>query len=155
MQSECFTQIVAALREAEVEFGLLEHEPVHTSEEAAEVRGMSQRIGAKSLLLKADDGFIVAIIQGDKRLDIKKLMQHLGTSKKPRFARPEEVEEQLGCQVGACYPMSYLAGVPAVLDTAFTAEESLSFNPGVHNKTIILDMDDFLTVADPSLAELT
>lgn len=118
------------------------------------MRGMSEETGAKSLLLKTDRGFILAVIQGNQRLDIKKLMQHIGTSKKPRFARPEEVEEQMGCQVGACYPLGNLVGLRTIMDSRMQQQSVVSFNPGVHEATIKLAMNDYERVAAPEVAEL-
>ncbi len=150
-----FLTITNALDEAEVSYELLEHEPVHTSEEAAKVRDGLQETGAKSLLLKSEAGFVVAVLQGNARLDIKKITEYLGASKKPRFAKPEEVEEQMGCQVGACYPMAYLVQLRTIIDEPFTRKEYISFNPGVHNKTITMPMKDYLDLADPEIARIS
>lgn len=149
-----FNGIQNMLDEAGIQYELLEHEPVHTSEEAARVRGMSEETGAKSLLLRTDRGFILAVIQGNQRLDIKKLMQHIGTSKKPRFARPEEVEEQMGCQVGACYPLGNLVGLRTIIDKRMQQQPVMSFNPGVHEATIKLAMNDYERVTAPEVSDL-
>ena len=149
-----FTAIVQFLDENGVEHGVIEHEPVHTSEEAATVGGTSMSQGAKSLLLKTQDEFVVVVIQGSERLDIKKLMHHLGISKRPRFATPEEVQEQMGCEIGACYPLAEIVGLRTLLDGKFLEQESISFNPGVHNKTIVMDVADFVYMLDPDTTDL-
>lgn len=155
IMNDPFAAITNVLEESGIQYELLEHDPVHTSEQAAQVRGMSMETGAKSLLLKTQHGFVLAVIQGDKRLDMKKFMAHSAGSKKPRFATPEEVEEQMGCQVGACYPLGNLVNLRTILDEPFSRQESISFNPGVHDKTIKLQMNDYLDLAGAELAELT
>jgi Ala-tRNA(Pro) deacylase len=132
------------LDQESVEYELLEHDPVHTSEEAAQVRGGSPQTGAKSLLLKSEAGFLTVVLQGDARLDNKKVTKHLGVSRNPRFATPEEVQQQMGCQVGACYPLAHLAGLRTIIDHPFTQQEYMSFNPGVHDKTITMPMRDYM-----------
>jgi Ala-tRNA(Pro) deacylase len=132
------------LDQESVEYELLEHDPVHTSEEAAQVRGGSPQTGAKSLLLKSEVGFLTVVLQGDARLDSKKVTKHLGVSRNPRFATPEEVQQQMGCQVGACYPLAHLAGLRTIIDHPFTQQEYMSFNPGVHDKTITMSMRDYM-----------
>lgn len=154
IEADPFTAIVQFLNGSGIEHGVIEHEPVHTSQEAATVRGVSMSQGAKSLLLKTEDEFVVTVIQGDRRLDIKKLMSHIETGKRPRFARPEEVEEQMGCEIGACYPLAQIAGLRTVIDAAFLEQESMSFNPGVHNKTIVMDVADFVFALNPEVADL-
>lgn len=149
-----FLAITNLLEESDVVYGLLEHEPVHTSEEAARVRGMSAHTGAKSLLLKTGEAFVVAVLAGSQRLDSKKLKHHLGASDKPRFATPEEVQQHMGCEVGACYPHGSLIGLRTILDANLAEQAMLSFNPGVHNKTLNLDMDDYLAVEQPEVADI-
>ncbi len=154
LETDPFTAIVQFLSDNGIEHGVIEHEPVHTSQEAATVRGMSMSQGAKSLLLKSEEEFVVAVIQGNRRLDIKKLMSHIGANKRPRFARPEEVKDQMECEIGACYPLAQIAGLRTMVDVAFLDQESMSFNPGVHNKTIIMDVADFMFAIDPEVVDL-
>lgn len=149
-----YTAIIKTLDEAGVSYELLEHDSVHTSEEAAMVRDGSQETGAKSLLLKSEAGFVVAVLQGNARLDTKKTTKHLGVSRNPRFANPEEVEEHMGCQVGACYPLAHLAGLRTIIDEPFTREEHISFNPGVHDKTITMPMRNYLDLVRPEVSEI-
>lgn len=153
--SEPFEEIQSLLDKEHVDYELLEHDPVHTSEEAARVRDDSREIGAKSLLLKSEAGFIVAVLQGSSRLDTKKTTRHLGVARNPRFATPEEVEEQMGCQVGACYPLAHLANLRTILDEPFTRQEEISFNPGVHDKTITMPMADYIRLTQPEIATIS
>jgi Ala-tRNA(Pro) deacylase len=143
------------LDQESVEYELLEHDPVHTSQEAAQVRGGSPQTGAKSLLLKSEAGFLTVVLQGDARLDSKKVTKHLGVSRNPRFATPEEVQQQMGCQVGACYPLAHLAGLRTIIDDPFTRQEYMSFNPGVHDKTITMSMRDYMEFTRAEVAQVS
>ncbi|PSO43189.1 hypothetical protein BRC19_01555 [Candidatus Saccharibacteria bacterium QS_5_54_17] len=143
------------LDQESVEYELLEHDPVHTSEEAAKVRGGSPQTGAKSLLLKSEAGFLTVVLQGDARLDSKKVTKYLGVSRNPRFATPEEVQQQMGCQVGACYPLAHLAGLRTIIDQPFTQQEYMSFNPGVHDKTITMSLRDYMELTRPEVVQVS
>jgi len=101
----------------------------------------------KSLLIKTNNGFVVAVLPGDKRLDAKKLKQELN-AKDMRFARPEEVKEVMGCEIGACYPFGNLIDKKIIVDPALAENETVVTNPGVHDKTIKMKWADFASAVD-------
>lgn len=145
-----FDEITTLLRSHSIKYTEINHEPVYTSDQAASVRGMDLHAGAKSLLLKAGKEFILAVLPGDNRLDTKKLKQILGV-KDIRFATPTEVEEIMGCSIGACYPFGSVAKVKMIVDPTLGENEIISFNPGVHNKSIKMSWKDYLEVTNPML----
>ncbi|MBI2032072.1 MAG: hypothetical protein HYV38_01860 [Candidatus Levybacteria bacterium] len=142
------------LDQKNIPFEIIEHEPVYTSEQAANVRGLSLKQGGKSLLLKADNNFILVIIPGDKRLDSKKLKKLMGI-RNLRFANPEEVKEVMKCEVGACYPFGNLIGIKMMVDRLLSRNEVISFNPGVHNKSIKMKWKDYFEAVKPELIEVS
>ena len=68
MEGSVFERVEALLRSVGAEFRVLHHEPVFTSEEAARVRGVELSSGAKALVCKADDRFLVFVLPADRRL---------------------------------------------------------------------------------------
>ena len=141
------------LKQSHIEYESIEHEPVYTSEQAAKIRGISLKQGAKSLLLKAKNEFILAVLPGDKRLDSKKLKTLLGV-KDLRFASPEEVKEIMGCEIGACYPFGNLIGIKMVIDNSLAVNDIISFNPGVHHVSIKLKWSDYNFSVKPDLEDI-
>ena len=65
------------LKERGVEFSVLRHQPVFTSEEAAAVRGVALSTGAKALICKVDVGFVMFVIPADRKLNSKPVRQAL------------------------------------------------------------------------------
>ena len=130
---EPFYRILLLLQQHGAEFELVEHEPVFTSEQAAGIRGLELKNGAKSLLLKVDDDFLMFVLPGDRKLDTKKLKKLTG-SKRIRFATPTEVEEITGTKIGAVYPFGIIAEVEMYVDQSLAENEIIAFNPGVHDK---------------------
>jgi Ala-tRNA(Pro) deacylase len=149
-----FDEIKKLLKENLVKYEEVNHEPVYTSDQAASVRGMDLHAGAKSLLLKADKEFILAVLPGDSRLDTKKLKQILQV-KDIRFASPTEVEEIMGCQIGACYPFGSVAKVKMIVDPSLGDNEIISFNPGVHNKSLKIKWEDYKKLYSNDLKIIT
>ena len=55
MAASVFDQVVNVLKEHGIAFQVLRHEPAHTSEEAARIRGTPLASGAKALICKGED----------------------------------------------------------------------------------------------------
>jgi len=145
--------ITRLLDEAHVAYETIEHEPVYTSEQAAAVRGLSMQQGAKSLLFKTKIGFVLVVVPGDKRVDSKKLKLALGV-KDVRFASPEEVKEQMGCEVGSCYPFGNLAGLRTLVDKTLGQNEVISCNPGRHDISLKFSYSEYEDLAKPELIDV-
>lgn len=57
----------------------------------------------KSVVLACDARYVVAMIPGDRRVDVKKVAQAAGCAK-ARIAKPDEVVAATGFEVGAVAP---------------------------------------------------
>ena len=146
---DAYKAMVDTLRVNGIKYEETEHEPVYTSEQAATIKGFSLEGGAKSLLLKANDSFVLVVLSGSKKLDSKKVKLALGT-KKLRFATTEEVKQHMGCEVGACYPFGSIAKLRTYVDESLLNQSTISFNPGAHDKSIKLKLDDYLMLESPT-----
>lgn len=144
-----YKAIIRLLDEAHIAYEKFDHEPVHTSEEAAAVRGVSMSQAAKALLFKTKEGnFVLVVLPGDKRADSRKLKDYLHT-KAIRFATPEEVEAQMGCKIGACYPLGVVAGLRTLVDQSLGQNQEIFFNPGRHDVSIKMRYTDYAAAAKP------
>ena len=123
-----------------------EHEPVYTSLEASQARNEPMNSGAKALLFKAENQFFLAVVPGGEKVSFKKLKKVLGR-KNIRMAYPEEVKEVMGCKIGACYPLGSVAELETVIDESLLDNNEVSFNPGVHHKTIKMKTRDLFALS--------
>ena len=57
---------------------VLEHEPAYTAQEAAAVSHISGKVLLKTIILKIEGRFAMAVIHARDRLDLEKLRQNLG-----------------------------------------------------------------------------
>ncbi len=135
-------RLIALLDEAGAEYRLVEHDPVFTSEEAAEVRGTALAEGAKALVVKADEKYYNLVISAAKRVDNAKLRSILNT-RRVRFARPEELHELTGCWPGAVPPFGQLFDLPTLLDESLADKSQASFNAGSHTVSVVMPGEDF------------
>ena len=149
-----YEKIINLLKTNNIPYKETKHEPVYTSEQASKVRGISISQGAKSLLLKCGNDFILAVLSGDRRLDSKKLKNILKI-KNLRFALPEEVQDKMGCDIGACYPFGNLIELPTYVDNLLSKNDIISFNPGLHTHSIEIKWQDFYSVVKPNMVDIS
>lgn len=137
-----------------VSYELLEHEPVTTSEEAARVRGVPLRTGAKAMVLKTKEGFLLAVFPANRRINFKRLRGVLG-ARRLRLATPEEVETITGLTKGAIPPLGNLFGLPTYMDPALLEEEFIYFNAGSHTHSVRMRSADLLRLVQPTVTSFT
>jgi prolyl-tRNA editing enzyme YbaK/EbsC (Cys-tRNA(Pro) deacylase) len=88
-----------------------------TAEAAARAVGAPQGSIVKSLIFLADGVPLLVLVAGDQRADVKRLRQTLGLSKRRlRIARPTEVLEQTGFEVGGVPPVGHAKGIRTLID---------------------------------------
>jgi len=149
-----FERLEAWLKDRQVPFSVSRHEPVYTSEEAARVRGSPLSSGAKALIVKAGERFIMLVLPADRRLANKKLRAALGV-KGSRFATKEEVAQLTGLEPGSIPPFGSFFGLETHCDQALSQNESINFNAADHGISIQMKYTDYLAAESPRLAELT
>ena len=142
------------LTEKSIPYEVMKHEPVYTSEEAANVRGVSLSSGAKALICKTNDDYVLFAMPGNRRLATKRVRKEL-RFKKFRFAREDELFELTGLKPGAIPPFGSLWSIRTVCDLALAEEETINFNAGDHCISFSLSFKDFQKVENPRMAELS
>ena len=149
-----FSKIKDFLDKNNIDYEFKEHEPVRTSEEAAAVRGEDIKIGAKALLLKADDRFVMVVLSAAKRIDSKALKK-IFSVKSLRFATSEEVEEKTGCEPGGVPPFAHVFGLDLVVDKSIMQNEFMAFNAGERTKSLKIKTQDYVQLLKPRIEEFS
>jgi Ala-tRNA(Pro) deacylase len=150
MATSVFDRLHEWLRQSDVPFTVLRHEPVYTSEEAAAIRGTPLASGAKALVMKAGEGFVMLVLPADRKLDSRKARAALGV-KSLRFGTPEEVEQLTGLQPGSIPPFGSLFGLRTCCDPDLAANASINFNAGDHSISVHMRYADYLALEKPEL----
>jgi Ala-tRNA(Pro) deacylase len=145
-----FERLSQLLADHQVAFDVLEHEPVFTSEEAARVRGTSLASGAKALICKAGDGFVMFVLPADRRLASKEVRKQIG-ARSLRFANREEVLELTGLKPGSIPPFGSLFELKTYCDKRLSDEPVINFNAGDHAKSISMAYAEFQRVEQPEV----
>ena len=76
--------------------------------------------------------------------------------KSVELAEEEEVGRLFGdCEIGAEPPFGDLYDIPTIMDKALEGDDHIMFQAGVHDKAIVLKMDDYRKLVKPKILEFT
>lgn len=150
-----FTQIKSKIVGAKVaDFQEYEHAPVFTSEEAAKVRDTKIEQGAKALVMMAEKQPIMVVVSGANTADLSAFKKQFKV-KDLRMATRDEVKELTKLEVGSIPPFGSLFGIPTYVDARLGENQEISFNAGLHTKSIKMKYTDWLKVENPTVGEFS
>jgi len=125
---------------------------VDTVEDASRLSGEPIDRIAKTLILKSDDECIVAIVRGDNRIDMDGLSRYLG--KKIRLARPREVKEITGVEIGGVTPISNKIKICRIfMDSAILNHEYIICGGGSRKRLYKVYVADLIDYLDPIIID--
>ena len=150
MSSSVFDRVESLLNQHGIAFQVLRHEPVYTSEEAARVRGTPLASGAKALICKGENTFVMFVVPADRKLDSHAVRRAKGW-RKLRFATREEVLELTGLVPGSIPPFGSLFGLPTLCDERLGENEVINFNAGDHSISVSMRYEDYVRVESPEV----
>lgn len=152
MAATVLARIEQLLSDKAVPFEVLHHAPVYTSEEAAAVRGTPLASGAKALVCKLDEQFVMFVVPADRKLASSQVRKQL-RAKSLRFANRDEVLALTGLTPGSIPPFGSLFGLPTYCDRRLPETGQINFNAGDHAVSVSMQCADYLTVEQPIQGE--
>lgn len=142
-------KIQKLLKDNNIEFKEIHHEPTKTSEDSARVRGEDIKIGGKALVLKIDDKFKILVLSAAKKLD-SNLVKKYFNSKKVRFADQNELMNLTGLVPGSVPPFGNpIIDLELYVDNSILENEKIAFNAGSLTDSIIMNVEDYIKVSNP------
>ncbi len=116
------------------------------SAKAAQTLGVELGQIAKSILFFADSRPVLVVISGDKRVDEKKLKSFL-SAKKVRLAKPEEVFEVTGFEVGGVSPVGLRNQICVFIDESLKRFNVIYPAAGESNNMFITSFDELVKLS--------
>jgi aspartyl-tRNA synthetase len=144
-------QIVEKLETSKVEYQLMEHVEVRTSEEAAKVRGTKLSEGSKAMVLKStefENKYIMVVVPADKQLDLAKVKLNL--NEEFQIAPKDEVEKVTGVKMGGVPPFGRIFRLETYFDKRISLNDKSAFNCGRRDRSIIMKSSDLIKLAQPN-----
>lgn len=149
-----FENIKNILDENKIDYKLMKHEPVLTSEDAARVRKSPLKQGAKALIMYADKKPIMIVLPANLKVEFKqfKSIYHV---KDLRMATANEVKQVTNVEIGAVPPFGNLFNIPLYVDKKLGENEKIDFNAGEHTKSVEMKYKDFERLTKPIIGNFS
>ena len=146
-----------ALENAGLSMDLVRELPADTSTAKAAARAVNAPQGSivKSLIFLADGAPMLVLVAGDRRADVKRLRAMLGLSKRRlRIARPSEVLEHTGFEVGGVPPVGHRKPLRTLIDRTLSRFETVWAAAGSAHALFPIAFDQLVTITDGEVIEL-
>ena len=133
---------------------LILHTTARTAKDAAE--SLSCEVGAivKSLVLKADNTFLICLIAGDKRCSLNKLKKVI-SKKDVCMANAEEVKVNTGFSIGGVAPIAHLKKLKILIDQSLGRFESVFAAAGHPNSIFKIKYNQLVKITKGEVKEIT
>lgn len=133
-----------------IQYSLLRHKAVITTEQSRQVIHVDDCMSCKSLYVKdkKSDNYYMVVLPFDKRADMRGLASYVGAAKF-EFASEEKLFEDLGVHRGSVSPFAYLnenasvSSAPLLIDYDVWNARKVKFHPCDNTATVVLSLDDF------------
>ena len=143
------------LREAGIAHDVIEHAPTYSAIQEARAVRSEPRHTAKTLLLHDRDGWRIAVLPANHRLDLDRARALLGATQHLRLATEEEMQEAFPMfDVGALPPVGPMLPLPEVVDVRLLYHAEVVCPGGDHRHALRLDPRDLVRLAEPRVGDL-
>jgi Ala-tRNA(Pro) deacylase len=134
-----------------VKYVTITHSKAYTAQEIAAAVHTPGKEMAKSVIIKLDGEFAMAVLPASYKIDFALLAKAAGASK-AELATEEEFENLFPeCEVGAMPIFGNLYGLPVYVSESLTDDEEFVFNAGSHTQAFKLGYEDFQKLANPKV----
>ena len=106
----------------------------------------------KSIVVKEDGRFILAILQTRRWIEIARLKGELGNAGVRMAFEGELTGLFPECELGVVPPFGNLYGLEVWVDQPVTNNEKIVFKAGSHSETILINYKDFERLVRPKVA---
>lgn len=129
----------------------IKHSPAFTAQEIAESAHIPGKNLAKTVMVKIDDKFAMAVLPAKYLIDIDLLKAAAGTDNVELAGEKEFRDMFPDCDPGAMPPFGNLYDMPVYAADTLTKDEEIAFNAGSHTELIKLRYEDFERLVKPKI----
>jgi Ala-tRNA(Pro) deacylase len=137
------------LEEKQVAYTHCTHRLAYMAQEVAAAQHIPGREMAKTIVVRADDQFVLVILPAVLKIDMRALRDELPFKHVELASEKEFAGLFPDCEVGAMVPFGNLYHLPVYVDQSLSADEEIVFNAGTHVDTIKMKYRDFERLVQP------
>ena len=138
-----------------VAFETIPHDQAFTTIEEARALGIQADELVKTLLLDTERGHALAVIPGDRRLEMHRVARAVGDPHVRMASEPEMQRDLPGIELGAVPPLAGLLKLPVYVDPRVAEHETVVFAAGSQTESIKIGSRDLLDEEGVTVAPIT
>jgi Ala-tRNA(Pro) deacylase len=137
------------LTKRHVQFERLRHRPTFTANRMAQALHVPGKAVAKSVLLRAGSGYILAVLPATHQVDLHSVREELG-QEVVELASEREMERLFpDCEPGAHLPFGSLYNIPTLMDESLAEDKEIVFEGQNHEEAYRMSFQDYEAMEHP------
>jgi len=137
-----------------IKYRSIQHSPAYTTQEVAASAHISGKDVAKTVIIKVDGAFSMAVLPAQDQIDFNMLKESVGAHA-VELADEEDFKNMFpDCEVGAMPPFGNLYGITVYVSESLAEDEEIAFNAGTHRELIMMGYKDFERLVQHSLVKM-
>lgn len=155
MDDGTYVQLLRLLDDGRATYRVIEHAPEGRTEIVSALRGNALPQAAKCIVLLVKLGkkvtrYALAVVPGDRRVDLAAVKQLLGATY-VAFADQSMAERLAGSVAGTVLPFSFSPELELIVDPDLLTADTLYFNAARLDRSLALATADYVRLAQPRL----
>ncbi len=143
------------LDDQHVRYETIHHAQAFTAQEVANAAHIPGKMLAKTVIVKLDDRYAMAVLPASCKINLGRLKQASG-AKYAQLATEEDFKGLFPeCEIGAMPPFGNLYDIDVYVEEELVEDEEIAFNAGTHTELIKLSYHDFENLVHPRIAKFT
>jgi Ala-tRNA(Pro) deacylase len=138
-----------------IQYVTISHSPAYTAQRIAELTRIPGKELAKTVIMKIDDKFAMAVLPASRRVNLWHLQEAIGADEVTLSSETEFNELFPDCEVGAMPPFGNLYNMGVYVAEQLTEDEEIAFNAGSHSELVKMSYSDFANLVTPQVVALT
>lgn len=144
-------KLKAFLESCGVQYEIISHSTTYTAQKTAEDLHMRGEELAKSVIVRMDNAFAMAVLSTSQHVDLSAL-QKAAAANTARLASEIEFKDLFpDCEIGAIPPFGNLYGLAVFVEEDLSRSKNLTFNAGSHSELIRMSYEDFDRLVRPTI----
>lgn len=146
-------KITNYLDKNEYKYEIVEHKTTYTAWDVSQTKKINPREIVKTLVVKLDRDYVLAMIPADKNLDKKKLLKIINTFRKKSgekcvkkidFAKEAWMKKNIPGKLGAVPPFKGLLKMDVYIDNLVLKNKKLYLGSGDYESSIYMTVAEFI-----------
>jgi Ala-tRNA(Pro) deacylase len=141
------------LQQQNVSYQTVPHEPTFDAQSLAKAVHVAGKEVAKSVLLRADREYVLAVLPATYTVDLERARQVLGANHVALATEAECGSRFADCELGALPPFGSKYGMKTMMDRSLEADEEIVFEGNTHHEALRMRTDDYRRLEQPMIGD--